>query len=236
MTVWPAKDPDETVAYTDDWSQELGSDTIASYIITPTGTATIAKQQQTAQALKFWIAGGTDATTTTFAIKVTTASGQVLEREYSVYVGSGETSFQPTSTTKRKLIEQAYADIALNDWEYDIAPEETERALTRLDALMWELMGRGIPMGYNFPVAVGQGDIDDELGCPDQAFSGLASLLAERLCPTMGKTQSKESRIALTAAMKAVRNVSIQAGQMALSPGTPLGSGNRGWWWPRRFA
>lgn len=236
MTIWPAKDPDETALYTDDWTAQLGDDTIASYIVMPSGTATIAKEQRFAKGLKFWIAGGDDETTTTFAIKVTTASGQVLERDYSIYVASGETNFLPTSTTKRQLIEQMYLECGLNGWEYDISPEETDRALIRLDALMWELSGRGIDIGYNFPLAIGQGDLSDELGCPDQAFFGLAVLGAERLCPTMGKTQSKESRIALASAMKAVRNAGTLAPSMKPGRSTPLGSGNGRWPYNRQFS
>lgn len=230
MKAWNPKDPDETVAYPDDWSAQLGTDTIASYVIVPTGTATIAKQEQSARALKFWIAGGTDDTTTTFACTVTTATGQVLERTYSLYVGVGQNSFQPTSTTKRQLVEQMFTEVSLNGWEYDLTPDEKDIALTRLDMLMWELRGRDIDVGYNFPQSIGQGDLDDVLGCPDQAFFGLAVLGAERLCPTMGKTMSKESRIALNSALKAVRSAAVQlVGSVSLAPGTPIGSGNKPW-------
>lgn len=232
MTItWNPKDPDETVAYLDDWSGELGADSIASYVMSVTsGTATIAKQEQQTTALKFWIAGGTDATTTTFLCRVTTGTGQVLERTYSLYVASNANSYQPTSTTKRQLVEQMFTECAINGWEYDITADEKDVALTRLDALMWELRGRGIDIGYNFPLGIGQGALNDVLGCPDQAFYGLAVLGAERLCPTMGKMQSKESRIALNSAMKAVRSAAVSlAPSSALAPSTPIGSGNKPW-------
>lgn len=226
--MWQPKDPAETVAYTIDWTNQLAGDAIASYTMTPTGTATIAKQDQCGAVLKFWIAGGSDGTTTTFLNTVTTSGGQVLERTVSLYVASGESSFLPTSTTKRQLVEQMFTECGLNGWEYDITPEEQSAALTRLDMLMWELHGRGIELGYNFPTVMGGGDLNDELGCPDQAFYGLATLGAERLCPTMGKTMSKESRIALTSAMKAVRSAaSVLVPPAKLAPGTPLGAGHK---------
>lgn len=236
--IWPPKDPDETVAYTADWSEQLGLDTIASYTMTPTGTATIAKEVQYAQAIRFWIAGGTDTTTTEFLCTVTTSSGQVLERAYSLFVGDGESSFLTTSTTKRQLVEQMYVECGLNGWEYDILPEEKDKALTRLDMLMWELHGRGLDLGYNFPTAIGAGNLDDVLGCPDQAFFGLAVLGAKRLCPTMGKALSRESREALSDAMKSVRSACKAAPNSTVRPGTPLGSGNRrfGLGWPGAFA
>lgn len=228
--VWPPKDPDETVAYTADWTNQLGSDTIASYTMAPTGTATIAKEEQDVRALRFWIVGGTNETTTTFLNTVTTASGQVLERVYSLYVASGVSSFQPASTTKRMLIGQAFSHATLNGWEYDITAEEKDNALTTLDALMWELLGRGIDLGYNFPIGIGQGNLDDDLACPDQAFFGLSILLALRIFPTMGKKMSVESNRALADAMKAVRSAAVTLVPTAqLAPGTPVGSGNRRW-------
>lgn len=235
MTTWPPKDPDETVKKVVDWSDEIGTDTIASYTMVPTGTASVLKSEQSGRAIAFWITGGTDGTTTTFLHTLTTSTGQVLERSFSLYVESGADSFRQTSTTKRQLVEQMFTECALNGWEYDLDPSEKDTALTRLDMLMWELRGQGCELGYNFPTAIGGGDLDDPLGCPDQAFSGLALLGAERLCPTMGKRMSPESRIALRAAMRAVMaSVEVLVPTMRLSQGTPLGSGNKPWstHWP----
>ena len=230
MVVWPPKDPDETVAYSIDWAGQLGVDTIASNtFVVSTGDATISKVVLSAQSLRAYIAGGTDATTTTFLNTITTGNGQTLERSFSLYVGDGESSYQTTSTTKRQLVEQMFTECALNGWEYDLTADEKDTALTRLDMLMWELKGRGMNLGYNFPTAIGAGSLDDELGCPDQAFFALAILGAERLCPTMGKTQSRESRIAMNNAMKALYNVDLGIMPMNYSRGTAVGSGNKPW-------
>ena len=230
MVVWPPKDPDETVAYSIDWTDQLGTDDIASYtFVVSSGTATISKDTLSDRTIRVYIAGGTDATTTTFLNTITTGGGQTLERSFSLYVASGESSFQTTSTTKRQLVEQMFTECALNGWEYDLTADEKDVALTRLDMLMWELRGRGIDIGYNFPTAIGAGNLTDELGCPDQCFFALAVLGAERLCPTMGKTQSKESRIALHNAMKALRNACLGIKPMSYGYGTPVGAGNKPW-------
>ncbi|MBB4857008.1 hypothetical protein HNO88_000305 [Novosphingobium chloroacetimidivorans] len=135
-------------------------------------------------------------------------------------------------TTKRQLIEQMFVECGVNGWEYDIQPEEKQKALTRLDALMAELAGRGMALGYNAPDEIGGGDLDDELGVPDQAFYGLAVLGAERLSPTMGKTQSVATRQALTAAMKAVRSAALVLVPDQAVGNMRVGSGNR-WWFGR---
>jgi hypothetical protein len=227
--VWNPKPPTETVAFVDDWTDELGSDTIASYTFARTsGDATISKDDRVGSLLTYLIAGGTAGTTSAFLTTVTTGSGQVLTRTFSLLVATGADSYRPTSTTKRKLVEMMFAECRLLGWELDITAEEKDLALTRLDALMWELRGRGYELGYNFPSAIGAGALTDNLGCPDQAFSGLAILGAERLASTMGKTQSKETRIALSAAMKAViAAVDNLVPLSAFAPDTPLGAGNR---------
>lgn len=236
--IWNPKDPAETVAYPDDWTNELAGDAIASYtFVKDSGDATILKDESSASTITAWIAGGTDQTTTAFTATVTTDTGQVLIREYSLLISAGANSFQPTTATKRSLIGQAYTECAINGWDYDISPEELDKALLRLDMLAAELTGRGLDIGYNAPSAIGQGDLDDELGCPDQAFFGLAVLLAQRLCPTMGKTMSAESKMTLNAAMKAVRSsAAVLIPSMSLARGTPLGAGNRWQSLDRRFS
>lgn len=228
---WQPKAPNETVAFYDDWTEELGIDAVSGWDFTVTsGTATISQSKLAGRQFRYWIAGGANGETCTFQNEVTTNTGQVLYRTFSLSIATGADSFRPTSTAKRQLVEQMFTECAINGWEYDITADEKDVALTRLDMLMWELRGRGIDVNYNFPQGIGQGDLDDVLGCPDMAFYGLAVLGAERLCPTMGKTQSKESRIALNAAMKAVRAcASALVPTMSLAPGTPIGSGNKPW-------
>lgn len=230
MNIWTAKDPDETVAYVADWTDQLGADEIASYTTVKTGAATISRESLTSRQISYLIAGGTDGATTTFLVTITTKAGQVLARTYSLLTEAGASSYLPTSTIKRQLVDAMFNEVALNGWELDITPEEKDTALKRLDALMWELLGRGMDLGYNFPDGVGQGNLADSLGCPDQAFNGLAILGARKLCPTMGKKLSQESREALSDGMKAVRSASNGfVPTVSLPKGTPLGSGNKPW-------
>jgi len=136
----------------------------------------------------------------------------------------------PISTaSKRQLVEQAFTEVSLNGWEFDITADEKDVALRRLDALMYELASRDVNLSYNFPTAMGEGSLNDALGVPDGAFFGLAIMLAKRLCPTMGKTMSTESRMALNDAQKAVYGIGQTIPAVNFANGTAWGSGNKPW-------
>ena len=108
MTVWKPKDPDEVVAFVDDWQTELRGDSVSDFDFTvSSGTATVYKTKLSGYTLTYWIDGGTDGETCEFLTTVTTASGQVLERTFSLAIIAGADSFQPTTTTKSDLVEQA---------------------------------------------------------------------------------------------------------------------------------
>lgn len=144
-------------------------------------------------------------------------------------VVTDSTTAATSTATKRQLVEQAFTECALNGWELDITADEKDVALTRLDMLMNNLLGRGINVSYAFPARFGGGDLNDALGCPDTVIDALAILLAKRLCPSMGKTISAESRVALRDAEKALVSAGQTVPTMSYAPGTPQGSGNRPW-------
>lgn len=138
------------------------------------------------------------------------------------------TTTATSTATKRQLVQQAFSECAINGWEYDVTPEEKDLALTRLDALMHELKALGLDLSYNFPTAIGSGSLNDQLGCPDGAFSGLGLMLAFRFAPTTRKAMSVESRLARQEAMRAIRACAAYSPpSVSLAGGTPLGAGHR---------
>lgn len=231
MIIWTPKHPAETVAFLIDWSEQVGDDHIASHTFTRTaGDATITKSTLRGRSVEAFISGGTNGTTSEFLATVSTVSGQVLRRTFAIRIDSDTNNFAPNVTSKRQLVEAMFNEVALNGWELDITPEEKDTALKRIDALMWELLGRGIMLGYNFPDDMGQGNLADPLGCPNQAFNALAILGGRRIAPSMGKKISQESREALNDAMKALRSVALNyVPHVRMPTGTPLGSGFKPW-------
>lgn len=139
----------------------------------------------------------------------------------------------PSTATKRTIVEMAYEECSLAGYEFNVTPEELFTGLRQLDAIMGELRIQGVPLGYNFPVVFGQGDLEDPNGIPDDAINVIAIKLALRLCPKMGKTMSQDSKAALVSGMTTLRALAAVLPTVYYSYGTIKGAGNR-WNYPGR--
>jgi hypothetical protein len=136
-----------------------------------------------------------------------------------------------STSTKRQIVTAAYEECSLAGYEFDITPEEQIAALRQLDALM-RMWQPTLPLGYNFPAAIGAGDLDDPSGIPDYAFDVSAQYLALRIMPKMGKSISAESRYALAAALVSLRTQASFIPNATLPRTTIRGAGNR---WNRQW-
>ena len=135
----------------------------------------------------------------------------------------------PSTATKRTIVEMAYEECSLAGYEFNVTPEELFSGLRQLDAVMGELRIQGVPLGYNFPLSFGQGDLDDAAGIPDDVINVIAIKLALRICPKMNKTMSAESRAALSGGMITLRALAAVLPRTYYSYGTVRGAGNN---WP----
>src|SRR5437868_8121035 len=61
--------------------------------------------------------------------------------------------------TKEQLIDEAFAELRLAGYTFDIAPEEKQTALRRMDTMMATWEGRGIRVGYPLPSSPDGSDI-----------------------------------------------------------------------------
>lgn len=94
--------------------------------------------------------------------------------------------------TKGELIGDAFAELAIASYVFDLEPEEQQTALRRMDAMLalWE--SKGIRLGYAYG-----GDLSTDAGLPQYAHEPVIAALAVRLAPGFGKTVSAHT---LTAA------------------------------------
>lgn len=225
--------PTETIACMADWAKELGSDVISTFTLTvSSGTVTVSEATNFGQFIRFLVAGGANGETATLAMSVTTFGDQVLKRTLSLLVSNGVTAITPITTTKRTIVNMAFEEIGLAGYEFDATPEEQFSALRRLDALMAQWRGSSLDLGYNFPPAIGAGDLNDAANIPDFAVNATAISLGLRIMPAIGKMMSAETRLALAQGMVAIRTYCAVIPERTLPRSTARGAGawNQPWW------
>jgi len=131
------------------------------------------------------------------------------------------------SWTIRQLCEEAYAELALAGYVFDLTPEEMQRAGRRLSTMMANWDARGIALGFTLATTPEGVDLDADSGLPQHALEPVFLNLAIRLAPGKGKalsgatlSRAKEGYDALVADAAAPQT-------QQLRQGLPLGAGNK---------
>lgn len=131
--------------------------------------------------------------------------------------------------SKRQFIEDAFAEIGLASYAFDLQPEQLESARQRLDAMMADWNGKGIRLGYPIPSSPQDGSIDEQTNVPDSAYEAIICSLGIRLAPQYGKQVMNETK----ATAKQGYDTLLQRATFPLEqqfPNTmPSGAGNKPW-------
>lgn len=131
--------------------------------------------------------------------------------------------------TKRQFIEQAFDEIGLASYAYDLSPDELQSALRVMDSMLANWNGRGIRIGYPLSGTPGSSNIDINSGVPDSANEAIYASLALRIAPSFGKVVSMETRQGATSGYNTLLSRATMPNEMQF-PGTmPSGSGNKPW-------
>lgn len=128
--------------------------------------------------------------------------------------------------TKRQLIVQAFEELALADYVFNIGPEPLESALRRLDAMMGEWNAKGIRLGYPIPTDPGDSELDDSSGVPDSANEAIILNLAMRIAPSFGKVVATETRQIAKAALNTLWTLNAIPRELQSRRETPAGEGS----------
>jgi hypothetical protein len=130
----------------------------------------------------------------------------------------------PSGPPKRRIIEMAFGKCGLAGYEFGRTPEEVNDALTELDAMMLEWPFSGL--GYVQP-AYGLGKPEELSGIPDDTTAAVATQLALRLAPNMGKTLSPEANAAVARSMALLHAKVAEIPTMPFAAHTLRGAGSR---------
>ena len=129
--------------------------------------------------------------------------------------------------TKRQFVVGAFDELALASYIFDIAPEELEACLRRLDSMMAEWNAKGIRVGYPIPGSPQDSDLDDPTSVPDSANEAIMLNLAIKLAPSQGKTLSPDTKASAKAAYNTLLSRACFPPEMQFSDTLPLGAGNK---------
>lgn len=133
------------------------------------------------------------------------------------------------SWTKGDMVKEAYSELALAQYDFDLEPEEMQTGLRRLDAIMalWEL--KGIRLGYPLPSdAQGSSETDDS-NLPMSAVVAAYSTLAVQLGPGLGKTVTAETKAAAKDGLSALMTAAAFPQSVQLPSTMPRGQGTKPW-------
>ena len=132
--------------------------------------------------------------------------------------------------TKRQLITQAFEEIGLAAYVFDLTPEQLESALRRMDAMVGGWEAKGVRIAYPLSSSPASSDIDADSGIPDFAVEAVYLGLAVRLAAGFGKAVSPETK---TYAHQAYNNMALRmefpTPECQLPQTLPRGQGNKPW-------
>lgn len=131
--------------------------------------------------------------------------------------------------TKRQFVEQAYDQIGLAGYVFDLQPQQLQSALYKLDAMMATWNGKGIRLGYPLPSSPQDSDLDEETLVPDSAVEAIYANLAIRIAPSLGKAVAIEVKTSAKAAYDVLLQRATAPIEMQLPREMPAGAGNKPW-------
>lgn len=132
--------------------------------------------------------------------------------------------------SKRQFIEQAFEEIGMAAYVFDITPDQIQSALRRLDSMMANWNASGIRIGWPMVSSPNNSELDTDTKVTDAANEAIYLNLGIRLAPGFGKVISTESKLTADAAYSSLLNLtSNQVPERQLPNTMPKGSGAKSW-------
>lgn len=139
------------------------------------------------------------------------------------------------SWTKRQLIEQAFEEVGLASYIYDLDADQLNSALRRLDSMIATWDARGIHLGYPLTSNPDNSNIDSDTGVPDSANEAIYTNLGIKIAPSFGKMVAPETKASARSAYRALLNSASTPPEMQLPNTLPSGAGNKPWRYEQPF-
>lgn len=133
--------------------------------------------------------------------------------------------------TKQQIIAQAFDELALAGYVYDLDPDQLESALRRLDTMMAQWAAVGIVLGYLLPATPDDSYISSDSGIPDAAVEAVYMNLAVKLAASRGKALTSDTKAAAKRGYDQLLGAAVRAAtrQTPMPNTMPRGAGNKPW-------
>lgn len=131
------------------------------------------------------------------------------------------------SKTKGKFVTEAFEELGLADYVFDLSPEQLQSALRKLDAMMATWEARGLPLAYLQPGPTATSALSDDSGVPDRANEAIRTNLALRLAASHGKQTPMELRAIAKQSLSALFAYSALPAERQMQSGMPAGAGHK---------
>lgn len=129
------------------------------------------------------------------------------------------------SWTKRQIIEQAFEEIGLASYIFDMTADQFQSALRRLDLMVYSWYQRNIRVGFPLPNNPNDSHIEQQVDTPGTANEAIVLNLAVRLAPSYGKTLAPETKATAKALYEQLLSDAAQPYEMQYERTLPLGAG-----------
>lgn len=137
--------------------------------------------------------------------------------------------------TKRQFVTQAFEEIGLAAYVFDLTPDQLQSAVRRLDSMMASWNAKGIRLGYPTPSDPDDSDLSEQTNVPDSANEAIYLNLGIRLAPGFGKTVSTETKASAKAAYDTLLSRAAMPVEQQLPGNMPSGAGNKPWRYDNPF-
>lgn len=131
--------------------------------------------------------------------------------------------------SKRQICEEAYAELALAGYVFDLSPEEMQRAGRRLDTMMALWDAKGIHLGYAISDSPDSVDLEGDSQLPLSAVEPVFLNLAVRLGAGIGKQLPAATLVKAKEGYDSVVLLAAWPRQQQMPGGVPLGAGHKSW-------
>ena len=131
------------------------------------------------------------------------------------------------SWTKRQIVEEAFAELSLQGYAFDLSAEEQQGAARRLEMMLAQWSGHGVRIGYAFAADQQSIDLDAASGVPLSAIHAVVANLACTQAASYGKTLKAQTVLDAREGFAALLGAAVMPAPSQL-PGTlPRGAGSR---------